>query len=71
MPPKVETKNERVITFSVPCDARDAREIGDFIAQAAANGYALKSWVAIQEDRGSQRDPVIVTVGGKVVMAKS
>lgn len=66
----IEMKSERAITVPVPADAGDAETLGKFILNAAQDGFRLKAAGLIQEDRGSQRDPYLVTKGLRVVMSQ-
>lgn len=66
----IELKTERAITVPVPAAAPDAETLGKFILAAAQDDFRLKSVGLIQEDRGTQRDPYIVTKGLRVVMAQ-
>lgn len=71
MPLTVEVKDERVLTVPVPCSAIDTEQAGKFLVNAGQDGYELKEVTLIQEDKGSQRDPWLVTKGVKFRVVKA
>lgn len=65
MPKEVEikVKDEREITAPIPADAVSTKKLADFVATATSEGFCLAEAAAIQEDRGNQYDPFVVTTG--------
>lgn len=58
----IEFKDERQITIpNTGLDEVSSARIAAFISEAIEVGYTFKSVACRQRDKGSQRDPLIVT----------
>lgn len=64
-------KDERTITIPPTADPGQTEQIGKFLVNAGQDGYSLKEVVLVQRDKGSQREPWLVTEAVKITVAKS
>lgn len=67
----ITVKDERAITVPNGLNLDQTRRVRDFIAQACADGYALKSVAPRTKEVGSQRDPVTRVLGVVLTFAKT
>lgn len=66
----VSVTDERSITVPNGCSAGDLKQVAEFLSKATDEGYRLKGLTPITRECGTQRDPLTVVLGVKMVLAR-
>ena len=66
----VTITDERSITVPNGCSSGDLKQVAEFLTKSADEGYRLKSLAPMTQERGTQRDPLTVTLGVRMVLSR-
>lgn len=66
----VTVTDERSIVVPNGCSNGDLKQVAEFLTKSADEGYRLKSVAAMTQERGTQRDPLTVTLAVRMVLAR-